>query len=259
MTTMYSKYGETARVYFDEKFVKAGEYGVNTGEGGSYRAVTLTSDATSPSDGDTVVIGDTTYTFKTALTTNPSTVAFEVLIGASAAAALDNLKSAINATTGAGTTYGTGTTIHPTVSATTNTNTTQVVQMKTTGESSLPTLSETSSHLSWGTWSPPPTPSTGQVVVVLEDLAASYTFTSGSTYAVPVVGTMFPPGVPLQYRAHRTGGSESWTDLTVPGDGKTLDFTVSVSANTGWAIYFRVKESQVAVGNTTTFTVVNGT
>lgn len=259
MATLFSKYGETTKIYFDEKIVKAGEYGINPGDGGALRAVTLTSDATSPSDGDTVVIGDVTYTFKTALTTDPGAVAYEVKIGASAAAALDNLKSAINATAGAGTTYGTGTEAHPLVSATTNTNTAQVIEMKAAGESSLPTLSETSSHLSWGTWSPPPAPVTGQLVCVFEDQAASYTYTSGNSYAVPVKGTISIPGIPLQYRAHRSGGTEAWTDLTVPPDGKTLNFTVAVGANTGWAIYFRVKESQVAVGNTTTFTVVNGT
>lgn len=111
---------------------------------------TLTSDATAPSDGDTVTIGSTVYTFKTALSTGP-TVAFEVLIGASAAASLDNLKSAINLTAGIGTTYSTGTTIHPTVSATTNTDTTQLVVAKTsgTGGNSIATT-EASSHLSWG-------------------------------------------------------------------------------------------------------------
>lgn len=111
---------------------------------------TLTSDATAPSDGDTVTIGATVYTFKTALTTNPAAVPYEVLIGASAAAALDNLKSAINATAGAGTTYGTGTAAHPTVEATTNTDTTQLVVALAAGAdgNAIATI-ETSSHLSW--------------------------------------------------------------------------------------------------------------
>lgn len=112
---------------------------------------TITSDATAPDDGDEIVIGAITYTARTALTTDPATVPYEVLIGASAAAFLDNLKSAINATAGAGTTYSTGTVAHPLVIATTNTNTTQVIEAIDGGEAgNLIGTSETSDHLSWG-------------------------------------------------------------------------------------------------------------
>lgn len=108
---------------------------------------TLTSTGVAPANNDTVTIDTTVYTYKTTLTG----AAYEVLIGASAAAALDNLKSAINATAGAGTTYGTGTVAHPTVYAITNTNTTQVVVAKlggTAGNSIAST--EVSAQLSWG-------------------------------------------------------------------------------------------------------------
>lgn len=89
-----------------------------------------------------------------ALSGGVNAVANEVLIGASAAVALDNLKDAINLGTIAGTqgtTYSTGTLVHPSVTATTNTNTTQVVQAinyGTAGNSIATT--ETSAHLSWG-------------------------------------------------------------------------------------------------------------
>lgn len=111
---------------------------------------TLTSDGTAPDDGDTVRIGSQIYTFKTTLSTNP-TVANEVLIGVSAAAALDNLKSAINGSAGAGSTYSTGTVAHPDIEATTNTDTTQVVVARNWGTqwNDEPTL-ESSDHLSWG-------------------------------------------------------------------------------------------------------------
>lgn len=110
---------------------------------------TLTSTGVAPSDGHTVTIGSTVYTFKTALTA--PAVPFEVLIGVSAAVALDNLKSAINASAGAGTVYGTGTTAHPTVTATTNTDTTQLIEAITSGTAanSIATT-ETSATLSWG-------------------------------------------------------------------------------------------------------------
>lgn len=54
---------------------------------------------------DTVTIGTTTYTFKTALTG----AANEVFIGASVSASLSNLASAVNGTAGAGVAYGVGT------------------------------------------------------------------------------------------------------------------------------------------------------
>lgn len=80
-------------------------------------------------DTETVTIGDETYTFVTAL----SGVADEVLIGASAAASLDNLKSAINGTAGEGSTYGTGTVANVQVTATTNTDTAQTVEAMRVG------------------------------------------------------------------------------------------------------------------------------
>lgn len=56
------------------------------------------------SDTETLVIAGITFTMKTTLSTGPA-VAGEVLIGANAAASLTNLASAINLTTGSGTTY----------------------------------------------------------------------------------------------------------------------------------------------------------
>lgn len=119
---------------------------------------TLTSDATAPSDGDTVTIEGRTYTYKTTLS-SPATQN-EVLIGVSAAVALDNLKQAINqgdtayptapTNEGQGTTWSTGTVRHPLVTATTNTNTTQVVEANDFGTAANQYITgETSSHLSW--------------------------------------------------------------------------------------------------------------
>lgn len=68
---------------------------------GNQATGTLTSNNTAPSDGDTVTIGSTTYTFKTALTPT----AGEVLINSTADAALLNLIRAINHSGTAGTDY----------------------------------------------------------------------------------------------------------------------------------------------------------
>lgn len=60
---------------------------------------------------DTVTIEGVTYTFVTALSTEPA-VPYEVLVGVSDSASLDNLIAAINGAAGAGSTYGTGTVKH---------------------------------------------------------------------------------------------------------------------------------------------------
>lgn len=107
---------------------------------------TLTSDATAPANNDTVTIDGHVYTYKTTLTG----AANEVLIGASAAAALTNLKAAINGAAGAGSTYGTGTLAHTTVTAGTLTATTLLVVAQLAGPAgdALATT-ETSAHLAW--------------------------------------------------------------------------------------------------------------
>lgn len=96
---------------------------------------------------DTVTIGTRVYTFKTTLTG----AANEVLLGANAAAALDNLKLAINGGAGAGIVYGTGTVAHEDVIATTNSDTTQVILAReagTSGNSIATTV--TGANIAWG-------------------------------------------------------------------------------------------------------------
>lgn len=81
-----------------------------------YRATGVLTAGGIPANGNTVTIGDVspiTYTFKTTLA-----VADDVLIGASPAASLFNLYSAINGAAGSGTLYGAGTTPHTEVFAT---------------------------------------------------------------------------------------------------------------------------------------------
>src|SRR5882672_4919625 len=78
---------------------------------------------------DTVVVGATTYTFKTALTG----AANEVLIGANAPSSLANLASAINGSAGAGVAYGTGTVANTSVSATANSDGTLTITALVSG------------------------------------------------------------------------------------------------------------------------------
>jgi len=66
-----------------------------------------------PSNGDTVTIGSVVYTFKTALTPT----AGEVLIGASATTASQNLGQAIHQKSGSGSDWAAGTTTNPDVTA----------------------------------------------------------------------------------------------------------------------------------------------
>lgn len=110
-------------------------------------------------DGETVTIEGRSYTFKTTLS-SPSQ-RNEVLIGVSAAVSLDNLKLAINAggtnyptaadASGMGTTWSTDTVRHPLVNATTNTNTTQVVEANEYGVApNQYSLGSTASVNTWG-------------------------------------------------------------------------------------------------------------
>lgn len=69
-----------------------------------------------PSNGETVTIGTETYEFVTTIDSTGGD-AFDVLIGANAAATITNLVNAINAGTGEGSTYGTGTTASSFVTA----------------------------------------------------------------------------------------------------------------------------------------------
>lgn len=131
----------------DSKLEQAVIYAEKTASGDSVKATgTLTSDATNVSANDTVTIGGYVYTF----VATPS-APFQVDIGGTAAATLDNLKAAINDSGTAGTTYGTGTYAHPSVTATTNTDTTQVVEARLGGANgNAIATTESSSHLSWG-------------------------------------------------------------------------------------------------------------
>jgi hypothetical protein len=116
--------------------------------GNLYASTTLTSDGNVPSNNDTVTLGSTTYTYKTTLTG----VANEVLIGVTTTSALANLKSAINQSSGRGTTYGNGTVANTLASA--SSTSTPATKLKVisilngTGGNST-TTTTTATHLSF--------------------------------------------------------------------------------------------------------------
>lgn len=114
------------------------------------KATGLLTGTDAPSDGEEFVIGAKTYVAKTALTA-PETEN-EVLIGISLATFLDNLKAAVNDAGGTpGTDYGSDTTANATVTATTNTATTQAFEAITAGTAgNLLATTTDAVDLSWG-------------------------------------------------------------------------------------------------------------
>lgn len=228
---------------------------------------TLTSDATAPSDGDTVTIDGRTYTYKTTLS-NP-VQQNEVLIGASAAVALDNLKQAINqgdtawpsapTNEGQGTNWSTGTVRHHSVTATTNTNTTQVVEafdFGTKGNSYI--VAETSSHLSWGS-----TTLSGGVANVLDEIkigssaAETLDFLKdaiNNTSVVGAEGTAYSTGT----KAHTQVTATTNTNTTQVVETRDYAYTnasiatTETSAHLSWgAATLASGVSKVVAANTT--------
>lgn len=115
------------------------------------------SDPGVTTDNATVTIGTTVYTVVDALseTYGATAIPYQVLKGASEATMLDNLKSAINGTSGEGTTYSTGTVAHPDVIATTNTDTAQTIRSRNIGTAAQTTAinaiatTETMANTAW--------------------------------------------------------------------------------------------------------------
>lgn len=151
----------------------------------------LTSDATAPAVNDTVTIGGQVYVFKSTLTG----AANEVFINTTAAAALINLKKAINASGTAGTDYGTGTVANASVTATTITTTSLVVTAITQANAgNLVSTSASSAHLSFDT--PNLTGGTGyQSINLLSQSSTIGQFLCTGRTATNTAGTVFNKGI----------------------------------------------------------------
>lgn len=97
-------------------------------------------------DGDTITIAGRVYTLVDTLSGD----ADEVLIGVSAAATRNNLVAAINGAAGEGSTYGTGTEAHASVSAATSSTADIVITAILPGsDGNALALAESSTHFSW--------------------------------------------------------------------------------------------------------------
>lgn len=134
-------------VYKDGADITAGHLQVFYGTASVAASGTLTSDNTNNSDGDTVTIGSTTYTFKTTL----AGVANQIHIGASADASLTNLVSAITGAGTPGTDYTSNTPVNTQVTAgavSAHATTVTALLNGSAGNSIATTKSAT--HLSWG-------------------------------------------------------------------------------------------------------------
>jgi hypothetical protein len=121
----------------------------NLTDPGASATGTLTATGT-PANNATVTIGKQVYKLVTSLS-GGGTTANEVLIGGSAANALANLKSAINRAAGAGTTYGSLTTLNVNVSAGALTATQLTVTANVVGvNGNNIATTESSNVLAWG-------------------------------------------------------------------------------------------------------------
>jgi hypothetical protein len=120
------------------------------------KATSTLTNATSFSDGETLTIDGRVYVMKTTITNTTD----EIAIGANVAISLDNIKQAINqgdtawptapTNEGRGTNYSTSVVRHPTVTATTNGATTQVIAANEYG--TRPNSFLTSETAATGSW-----------------------------------------------------------------------------------------------------------
>lgn len=225
------------------------------------KATSTLTNATSFTDGETVTISNKQYTFKTTLSSPAQ--ANEVLIGANVAASLDNFKIAVNAAGGTeGTEYSVGTVAHSDVTATTNTNTTQVVEARQYG--TAPNALATSETCATGSWTG--TTLSGGVANVLDEIkiqaSAAVTLdvlkdAINGTTVTGTVGTDYSDGT----KAHGqvTATTNTNTAQTVASrnsafDNASIGTTATGSGNIAWgAATLASGVRGVIAANTTTY------
>jgi len=213
------------------------------------------------SEGETVSVEGQTYTFR-ATPVSP----YDIDIGGSAAASLDNLKQAINqgdtegAGEGEGTNYGTGTLFHPLVTATTNANDSQIVQARDFGTYANRFMtSETCAAASWGAATmtggvatiPNEILTTGVAATELDSLklAINNSATEGTEYSF---GTKAHPQVTAE-------ANDNTTQVVTARDFAVGEDIASTKTMTNWAWGATTLASGVSDQNAVDATALAGT
>lgn len=213
---------------------------------------------------ETVTIGTTVYTWKA----DPTTVAFEVEIGADADISCTNLIAAINLTAGAGTIYGSATTEHPTVRAFRGAGDTIIAHSRPEVLAAAGTLIATTSTTTLGTWAAA-TLADGvdgdNVVFTVTDTAISCSYADGfscvedfeaaiaADAAVAALIQVKTAGTSPLYQLVVTDDDFAATNLTGGGSGTVAAPTLD-SATAGVAIGFNCDQALVLVRNVDTAT-----
>ena len=223
---------------------------------------TLTSSGVNVSDGDTVVLGAITYRFK-----NTMAQAYDVKIGADAAASLVNLKHAINQSGTAGTHYFAGTLAHTTIEARAITSTTLVVQAKTGGTSGNSLAStETAATLSFGG-----TPLSGGAANTKTCFGLTVAVAGGITFTEDYNGTLTGSDGTSTGTINYTTGVIALTFTSAPAAGSAItidyqhedsnnngisDFTKSAPRTAGQGFVFRQDEGGGPVQNVNVYSSI---
>lgn len=197
------------------------------------------------SDGETVTIGDRTYTFQATLTD----VDGNVDIGADLAASLANLADAINLGSGAGTDYAASTTANETVSATSDATTLTVTTLEPTVSDYVISTTTTAADATWGgnRLSGTTLETGGGAVDVTIDMTADKT---SSVTAEKVLRLTGGNGINLAAIANATPGiSKTLAIVNANTDASTESITFDSEVFNGGSL------ASVAAGLTTLVTV----
>lgn len=202
--------------------VAAGRHEIDVSGGSTVaasRVLTTTGNAVAD---ETVTIGSTVYTWKAS-----AAAAFQVAIGGTASESLDNLVAAINLATGAGTKYGTGTTVHPSVTASKTSASTVTVTAKVPGTPGNAIAStETMTNASWAG----ATLTGGVSPTAAEVIAAITTAINGSRHITNLAADAVAAGVVVQGTSFR--GPYALTE-TLAGSGNAWDKNAMTGLDTG--------------------------
>ncbi len=191
-------------------------------------------------DGETVTIGSTVYTWES----GTLDAAFKVKVGADRIASLTSLSKAINLTGVVGTDYGSGTTLHPTVTATDNLDGTMTATAKDTVNHVTGDAIATTETMTQGSWGATTLGGGNDGLIVVEEDIVDETTPSGAPTIV-VVGFQFDAGdldvdasgslpkLTMTAKAVEELGLTPGEPIWIGGDGTGFHFLSAL--NGGWA------------------------